>query len=405
LNIIQNFHKEITAFCSKVPSRGYYRKGIGARFSARKTCVVISFLFILPQVKAQNILANPGFEDINLCAEYHADCGIEAWFNIPARPTLVKGIAVPRPVLGHNVLMVPVENIIEKPRNRSTVFTMLCCSLEEGKKYTLRFFLNTSGREFYKLDVLFMERLPDTFGFHPTGAVPSMIIGKEHIIDDYKQGWKVIQFEYTANGDERYMVLGNFSQEKMPYERKDMMNSAGDIFYFIDEISLKPNDQQTTCDEYQKNMELLYAQNLRHTDYVVIKKDTPVAALKPVFITDTLNIPAVFFEVNSSMIKPSYKGALDSLLQKIAGLKLIKMDIFGHTDHTGDPEKNLLLSKNRAAAVKQYFLNAFPQFEGKIFSDGLGASQPIASNASAQGRQQNRRVTVIVTSLETNKKH
>jgi outer membrane protein OmpA-like peptidoglycan-associated protein len=195
-------------------------------------------------------------------------------------------------------------------------------------------------------------------------------------------------------------VLGNFSEERMPYERKDLMNGHGDIFYFLDEISFKPLDNTTTCDGYQQNKDLLYAQNYRHTDFVVIKKDTPVVALKPVFITDTLNIPAVFFEVNSSVIKPSYKISLDSLVLKIAGLKLIKMDIFGHTDHTGDLGKNLLLSKNRAAAVKQYFISALPQLEGKIFSDGFGASQPIASNASPQGRQQNRRVTVIVTSLE-----
>lgn len=351
------------------------------------------------------MLANPGFEDLNHCTEYQADCGIEAWFNMPAKPTLVKGIAVPRPVIGHNLLLVPVENLIEKARNRSVVFTMLCCKLEEGKKYILRFFLNTSGREFYHLDIGLMQRLPDTFGFHPTGAVPSMVIGKEHIIDEYKQGWKVIQTEYTANGNERYMVLGNFSEERMPYERKDIMNGQGDVFYFIDEISFKPLDNNTTCDGYQQNKDLLYAQNYRHTDFVVIKKDTPVTVVKPVFITDTLNIPAVFFEVNSSVIKPSYKVSLDSLLQKITGLKLIKMDIFGHTDHTGDPEKNLLLSKNRAAAVKEYFLRTMPQLEGKIFSDGFGESQPIASNTSAQGRQQNRRVTVIVTSLQTNKKH
>ena len=65
------------------------------------------------------MLANPGFEDLNHCTEYQADCGIEAWFNIPAKPTLVKGIAVPRPVIGHNLLLVPVENLIEKARNRS----------------------------------------------------------------------------------------------------------------------------------------------------------------------------------------------------------------------------------------------------------------------------------------------
>ena len=368
-----------------------------AFFKAR--FLFIAVLLFSVNTHAQNLLANPGFEDINNCTEYHADCAIEAWFNIPAMPLLVKNYSAPRPVTGHNFLLVPVENFIEPVNKRAVVYTMLCCPLIENKKYKLFFYLNTSTRKFYHLDFYFTEKDPNKFGFNVLAITPSFTILEKDFVADYKD-WKVVEYEFTANGNERYMVLGNFSAERMDYQQKDLMNKLGDVFYFIDDISLKPVSTVPLCAEYKNNIEKLYAQNYRHSDFIAIIKDTEAVIKRPIFVKDTLTIPAVFFETSSAVLKPSFNQKMDSITNSFSEKKITKIDIIGHTDNKGTPEKNMQLSLARATAIKNYFINKFPQYIENIFVSGKGQDQPIATNRSEQGRTKNRRVEIILTIID-----
>jgi outer membrane protein OmpA-like peptidoglycan-associated protein len=69
----------------------------------------------------------------------------------------------------------------------------------------------------------------------------------------------------------------------------------------------------------------------------------------------------------------------------------LKLDIDGHTDNTGKPEKNKLLSENRAKAVYDYLVK-----KGiapvRLESNGYGQEKPVADNKTATGRSKNRRV-------------
>ncbi|NGM89203.1 OmpA family protein, partial [Parapusillimonas sp. SGNA-6] len=67
------------------------------------------------------------------------------------------------------------------------------------------------------------------------------------------------------------------------------------------------------------------------------------------------------------------------------------LKLAGHTDNTGSRELNLRLSKERAEAVKNYLVSKGAN-PSRIEATGYGPDQPIASNATAAGRQQNRRV-------------
>ena len=68
----------------------------------------------------------------------------------------------------------------------------------------------------------------------------------------------------------------------------------------------------------------------------------------------------------------------------------LKIQISGHTDNVGKEEKNLLLSKQRAEAVKA-FLQHYQISGGRITTKGFGSSQPIVSNHTKEGRSKNRR--------------
>jgi len=75
-------------------------------------------------------------------------------------------------------------------------------------------------------------------------------------------------------------------------------------------------------------------------------------------------------------------------LNKVKG-KNIK--IIGHTDSSGDPQKNIILSQARAEAVKQYLI--FKQISADFLStQGQGSQNPVADNSTADGRKKNRRI-------------
>jgi len=87
-------------------------------------------------------------------------------------------------------------------------------------------------------------------------------------------------------------------------------------------------------------------------------------------------------------------------LAKVSGIVMaypgLHLDIEGHTDSVGSDEYNLQLSQKRAQAVRDYLVQqGIP--DGAIASRGLGKSTPVATNDTAEGRQQNRRVELVLT--------
>jgi OOP family OmpA-OmpF porin len=100
---------------------------------------------------------------------------------------------------------------------------------------------------------------------------------------------------------------------------------------------------------------------------------------------------AIQFETGKSAIKKTSNKILDEIVNILNEYPDYYMTIDGHTDNTGNAAKNLELSKQRANAVKEYFVSK--GIEGsRIETDGHGDTQPKASNKTAKGRAQNRRV-------------
>ena len=113
------------------------------------------------------------------------------------------------------------------------------------------------------------------------------------------------------------------------------------------------------------------------------------------FVGVTLQAGALF-DVDKSELKPRGKEKLDVLARKLKEtISTDSVDIEGHTDATGTDAYNQKLSERRAQAVKNYLaLRGIPA--ERIHTAGYGEARPIASNASVQGRSQNRRVEVKI---------
>jgi len=111
----------------------------------------------------------------------------------------------------------------------------------------------------------------------------------------------------------------------------------------------------------------------------------------------------ILYDVNKATLRPEAKTNLDKLaviLNKYADTNIL---IEGHTDATGTDEYNLELSRNRASSVSNYLAGL--AVDSKRFTTmGYGESQPIATNDTDEGRQQNRRVEIAIMANDKLKK-
>jgi outer membrane protein OmpA-like peptidoglycan-associated protein len=103
----------------------------------------------------------------------------------------------------------------------------------------------------------------------------------------------------------------------------------------------------------------------------------------------------VLFAVDRAELTAGGQRSLDQLSAAIQSDPDVQLTIEGHTDSTGGRDYNLDLSQRRAAAVRTY-LTSRGVDAARIQSTGLGPDYPVASNGTEAGRQQNRRVEVIV---------
>lgn len=112
-----------------------------------------------------------------------------------------------------------------------------------------------------------------------------------------------------------------------------------------------------------------------------------------------LNMPGnVTFNVDSANIQPQFTDVLDSVGEVLKEYEKTLIEVAGHTDSTGSAAYNQDLSERRATAVANYLRTQGINGE-RFLIIGHGESQPIASNDTPQGRQQNRRVELTLEPL------
>lgn len=100
---------------------------------------------------------------------------------------------------------------------------------------------------------------------------------------------------------------------------------------------------------------------------------------------------AIQFDLGKATIKKTSHKLLDEVVKILNDYPDYNMTIDGYTDNTGDDAKNMQLSKDRANAVKDYFIGKGIS-ENRLKSDGHGEENPVASNKTSAGRAKNRRV-------------
>ncbi len=105
---------------------------------------------------------------------------------------------------------------------------------------------------------------------------------------------------------------------------------------------------------------------------------------------------SITFDVDSTVVQPRFQGTLAQLAQNLQEFPQSRITIVGHTDNTGTVQYNQGLSEARARSVAQRLIGGGVS-ASRISTFGEGEFSPVASNSTAAGRQQNRRVVITIT--------
>ena len=129
-------------------------------------------------------------------------------------------------------------------------------------------------------------------------------------------------------------------------------------------------------------------------------KPKPEAKPKPVAEKVTFAAD-VLFDFDKSVIKPEGRSKLDDLAAKVKGINLEVVIAIGHADSIGSDEYNQRLSVRRAESVKAYMVSKGVE-ANRVYTEGKGEKQPVASNRTSDGRAKNRRTEIEIIGTRKN---
>ena len=121
------------------------------------------------------------------------------------------------------------------------------------------------------------------------------------------------------------------------------------------------------------------------------KKEEPK---QPVVVKQTFQAETLF-DFDKSVIKTEGKKVLDGVVDRLKDINLEVIIAVGHTDSIGSDAYNMKLGMRRAEAVKAYLISKGIE-KTRVYTDSKGERQPVATNKTAAGRAQNRRVEIEV---------
>lgn len=405
-------------------------------------CLLFSFLFF--NIHAQNLIPNPGFEDVNICEKYKEQCSPKAWRNV-----LLKGFRFPEVALLSNTregifpkqgLRAAIIPLFHKSRKDDRIYIQVpfLCELEKGKKYTFSFHYLLTEETTQSIGLIFSDSLSirktnDDF----IGKTPDIEITLND--EPLFKTWQKFSIEYTAKGGEQGLILGNYMPdseiEYTPTVKLKSHHYARRLTIWLDEFSLIPVDKLDAPCDMEVNLKRIYDDSVRHYIKNIVmhrdilqekteekepvvpapthascfpkkeetEKPNPpiVAAKKEVGIANKIVLNQSFvlnninFENNSTRLLASSYTELNRLLSTLQSNPNYRIQIIGHTDNVGSVADNMRLSRRRAEAVATYFIENGISIS-RISSLGRGENEPAFDNATEEGRRRNRRVEFVM---------
>lgn len=155
-----------------------------------------------------------------------------------------------------------------------------------------------------------------------------------------------------------------------------------------DALKAKEEAAQAEAERAKKAAADLRAQLLEQFNRILETRDTPRGLV--------VNMGDVLFDFGKYDLRPEAREKLAKLSGIILAHSGLELAVEGHTDNVGSDELNQKLSEKRAETVRAYLIQQ-GLAEASVTSRGLGETSPVVDNSTAEGRQRNRRVEIVVS--------
>jgi outer membrane protein OmpA-like peptidoglycan-associated protein len=343
--------------------------------------ILTAFVGLILNLKAQNLVPNPGFELFYDCPDglrqlkktkhwYSGNIGTPEYFRTDCK--YQQGPAQSGKAYTGLILFGDYPKAIEY------LMVELTDSLQKDSIYCLSYWVRAE-ESFVYIDQIGMHLSDNNLkitSWSPIQLSPSLISKYGNPIIP-QLGWMEIKGEYKAKGGERYLSIGNFNNPDRIvkhynefYHRKPGWNS----YYYFDDVSVSLKESAIGCTTRKVAK--------------IHKESSPQRARQP----DTL---MVCFESDSYLLNSSEKNRLKNEMNKFNMDEVKRLVLMGHTDADGSDGYNLKLSEQRILQVKEYLLAILPNSK-PIKLNYFGEANPVAGNDTEAGKAKNRRVEVIL---------
>jgi hypothetical protein len=215
----------------------------------------------------QNLILNGAFEERNICTEFTAKCapvgrksldlsGDNYSFTIGREGSRSSGIVLQKQ---------------DMPDYRTYLCTRLLCPLQKDSIYTISFYLKSDLKTFPTVSFAFTKAELHAPNTKRVALEPSINFTGKQLFSPYqKQKWVQCVYDYQAIGDENYLTIGNFFQDKSDlFQALDVKNITCDI----DDVRIEPTSKiAPSCMEIAQIKAEIIADRDRHTTYDIIKR-------------------------------------------------------------------------------------------------------------------------------------
>ena len=261
-------------------------------------------------------------------------------------------------------------------------------ALVKGKKYRISFYVSLAERSDYavkEFGVLFSE---DKLEFRIKKELSKMHLykvkdNKYHFLEigysnfySDTQDWILVSTLFEAKGNENFMTIGNFKNNKRTRLFKTKKNAKQGAYYYVDMVLLEGNERVDTDKMPDRDSD-----NRDSISYTIDK---------------THIFKNVLFNFDKFQLLETAKQEMQRIYNYVQTDDSFQISISGHTDSIGSTIYNKSLSLKRAQAVANY-LEQLGLSKERISWQGHGGTKPIAENRTKDGRQQNRRVEFVIS--------
>ena len=363
-------------------------------------------------MSAQNLIQNGGFEDFKHKNKYHLLVNRAKYWSIPNKssPDLICKYDTETDVFtdkkdfskdvrtGNGAMQFSVFELFDYGDYKELATNTLKSPLQKDSLYCFKAYVKLCYRAPLAIDkfqVLVSENkisCPKKTSVNPLGEKYIIDVGNLNFLTN-KEKWVIVSGIYKANGNEKFLTIGNFMSfnetNSIVLIKSNMIDRSKfgpyDVAFYIDDISLIPIHDTAECDCNIKRISLETMQNdslTKDEKNKIIAKEGTIISLKN-----------LYFDNDSYIIKAESNEELDRLYNLLLSNPEIKIKINGYTDNVGNEKHNQWLSEQRTKSVVDYLIQKGISKERLTFT-GYGSDNPIATNETEEGRAANRRVEV-----------